>query len=45
MTKAALRTPTLEHYVWSALPSSAKVSVGKHVAPHFAAKNKIDELI
>jgi hypothetical protein len=45
MTKAALRNPTLEHYIWSALPNSAKVSVEKHVVPHFAAKNKIDEFV
>jgi hypothetical protein len=43
MAKAALRTPTLEH--WPVLPNSAKVLGGKHVVPHFAAKNKINEFI
>jgi hypothetical protein len=45
MAKAVLRAPTLEHYIWSALPNSAKVPVGKYIVPHFAAKNKIDEFI
>ena len=45
LAKAASATPTLEHYIWSTLPSSKKISGGKYSVPHFEGKVKIDEHI
>ena len=45
LAKAAAATGTLEHYIWSTLPNSRKISNGKHVVPHFSAKNIIDDYI
>jgi hypothetical protein len=39
---AASKTPTLEHYIWSTLPSATKVSNGKFKVPHLDYKEEID---
>jgi hypothetical protein len=45
LANAALATPTLEHYIWSTLPNSSKLTNGKYLVPHFEGKNKVDEYI
>ena len=45
LAKAASKTATLEHYIWSTLPNSERLSNGKYRVPHFAAKNRIDDYI
>jgi hypothetical protein len=45
IAKAASKTPTLEHYIWSTLPNGSKLTDGKYRIPHFEAKNKVDEYI
>ncbi|KAF7941637.1 uncharacterized protein EAE97_006474 [Botrytis byssoidea] len=43
--KAASKTTTLEHYIWSTLPDNQKISNGKCSVPHFESKTKVDEYI
>ncbi|KAL2851920.1 NAD(P)-binding protein [Aspergillus pseudoustus] len=43
--KAASKTATLEHYIWSTLPDNQKISGGKYSVPHFESKVKVDEYI
>jgi len=43
--KAASKTATLEHYVWSTLPDNIKISGGKCPVPHFESKAKVDAYI
>ena len=45
LAKAAAKTSTLKHYIWSTLPNGMKVSDGKYLVPHFDAKNKVDDYI
>jgi hypothetical protein len=45
LAKAAMKTATLEHYVWSTLPSSYKISNRKFFIPHFEVKARVDEYI
>jgi NmrA-like family len=45
LAKAAAATSSLEHYIWSTLPSGAKISKGKYFVPHFETKSKINEYI
>lgn len=45
MAKAASITEDLQHYLWSTLPNSRKLSHGAHVVPHFDAKSRADEFI
>jgi hypothetical protein len=45
IAKAALATPTLEHFVWSSVPNPLKLSGGKRLIPHFEAKNRVDQYI
>lgn len=45
IAKAAAKTSTLEHFIWSTLPDSRKISNGEYVVPHFDAKVKVDEFI
>ncbi|KAK9384428.1 hypothetical protein V1515DRAFT_371106 [Lipomyces mesembrius] len=42
---AASTTATLQHYLWSTLPYSSKLSHGKLTVPHFESKAKVDEFI
>lgn len=45
LAKAAFRTSSLEHFVWSTVPDHVKISGGKHSIPHFEGKLKVDEFI
>ncbi|OQV00614.1 hypothetical protein CLAIMM_06090 [Cladophialophora immunda] len=45
MARAASKTATLEHYVWSTLPNGNKLTDGKYIVPHFEGKNRIDDYI
>ncbi|KAJ5488214.1 hypothetical protein N7453_011668 [Penicillium expansum] len=45
MAKAASKVSTLEHYLWSTLPHSTRVSEGLALVPHFEAKGRVDEFI
>lgn len=45
LAKAAAATESLEHYIWSTLPDSRRISSGKYVIPHFDGKNVIDRYI
>ena len=45
LAKAAAKSSTLEHYIWSTLPSATKTSNGKCPVPHFDYKANVDELI
>lgn len=43
LAKAAAATINLQHYIWSTLPNTHRLSHGKHIIPHYEAKNKADE--
>lgn len=43
--KAAAKTHTLEHYIWSSLPDNQKITGGKCSVPHFESKVKVDNYI
>ncbi|KAG7443495.1 NmrA-like family protein-like protein [Guyanagaster necrorhizus] len=45
LANAAASTPTLEHYVWSSLPSASTNSKGALSVPHIDSKALIDEYI
>ena len=45
MAKAASKVSTLEHYLWSTLPHSTRVSEDKAIVPHFEAKGQVAEFI
>jgi hypothetical protein len=45
LAKAAGATKSLQHYIWSTLPNTRKVSNGKHVIPHFEGKSITDDYI
>ncbi|KAF1961297.1 NAD(P)-binding protein [Byssothecium circinans] len=45
LARAASKTTTLEHYIWSTLPHAKKISNGKHPVPHFDYKAEVDEKI
>ncbi|KAM5344017.1 hypothetical protein ACJ41O_012554 [Fusarium nematophilum] len=45
IAKAASQTATLEHFIWSTLPNSARVTQDKWKIPHFVAKNQVDDYI
>ncbi|KAG9239772.1 putative NmrA-like family domain-containing protein 1 [Amylocarpus encephaloides] len=45
LARAASLTPTLQHYIWSTLPNSTKISSGKFTVPHFEGKNQVDAFI
>jgi hypothetical protein len=42
---AAARITTLEHFIWSSLPSASAVSGGKLAVPHMDGKAEVDEYI
>lgn len=43
LTRAAARTPSLEHYIWSPTPSAKGVTNGELLTPHMDYKANIDE--
>ncbi|POR34991.1 NmrA-like family domain-containing protein 1 [Tolypocladium paradoxum] len=45
IAKAASRTASLEHLVWSTLPNCERLTGGRYMVPHFVAKNQVDEYI
>lgn len=45
LANAAAATTSLEHYIWSTLPNTRKISNGKNVVPHFDGKNTVDDYI
>lgn len=45
LARAAAQSSTLEHYIWSTLPSASKTSGGKAPVPHLDYKAEVDEII
>ena len=45
IAEAAAAVETLEHFVWSTLPSASIVSAGKISVPHVEGKAQVDEYI
>ncbi|RDW85262.1 NAD(P)-binding-containing protein [Coleophoma cylindrospora] len=45
LANAAAATESLQHYIWSTLPNSRRVSDGKFIVPHYESKNQIDDYI
>jgi hypothetical protein len=45
LAKAAAATESLEHYIWSTLPDSAKNSGGKATVPYYESKTRVNEYI
>ncbi|MCJ1390250.1 hypothetical protein MMC18_003108 [Xylographa bjoerkii] len=45
LASAAAKTKTLEHYIWSTLPSTKAPSGGKHFVPHMEPKSQVDQYI
>ncbi|KAJ5504131.1 HSCARG dehydrogenase [Penicillium fimorum] len=45
LAKAASKTPSLRHYIWSSLPDNIKITDGKCRVPHFESKVKVDQFI
>lgn len=45
MVKAAKKTPTLQHYLWSTLPNSNALSKGKFNVHFFDVKSSVDDYI
>jgi hypothetical protein len=45
IANAAAHITTLEHFIWSSLPSASVVSGGKLAVPHMDGKAEVDEYI
>jgi hypothetical protein len=45
LAQAASKCPTLEHYIWSTLPSATAATNGRVSVPHVDHKAKVDEYI
>ncbi|PNY27047.1 NmrA-like family domain-containing protein 1 [Tolypocladium capitatum] len=45
LAKAASKTASLEHFIWSTLPNGGRLTGGKYLVPHFVAKNRVDDYI
>lgn len=45
LARAAAKTPTLEHYIWSTQPSAKRALAGKLEAPHMDYKANVDARI
>ncbi|KAG4280547.1 hypothetical protein FPRO06_11880 [Fusarium proliferatum] len=45
IAKAAAATPTLEHFIWSTLPNTHRISGGKFAVPHYVSKNRVNDFI
>ncbi|RDW84059.1 uncharacterized protein DSM5745_04385 [Aspergillus mulundensis] len=45
LAKAAAATSTLEHYIWSTLPDSKRISGRSVSVPYYASKRAVDEFI
>ncbi|KAH7131011.1 hypothetical protein EDB81DRAFT_871429 [Dactylonectria macrodidyma] len=45
IARAAARTPSVEHYIWSTTPSAKRDFNGEHVTPHMDYKANVDARI
>jgi hypothetical protein len=45
LARAASKTSSLKHYIWSTLPDTMALSNGQLAVPHFVAKARVDEFI
>ena len=45
IARAAAKTSTLEHYIWSTMPNAKKLTNGKFPTPHFDFKAEVDQSI
>jgi hypothetical protein len=45
LAQAAAASATLQHYIWSTIPSASSVSKGRIAVPHFESKARVDEYI
>ena len=45
IARAAARTPTMEHYIWSTTPSAKRVFNGEHITPHVSLEALQNALI
>jgi hypothetical protein len=45
IAKAAAATPTLEHFIWSTLPNTSRISDGRFAVPHYVSKNRVNDFI
>ncbi|KAK0276844.1 hypothetical protein LTR35_010238 [Friedmanniomyces endolithicus] len=45
IANAAAATPSLQHYIWSTIPSAQAISNGTISVPHFESKASVDEYI
>jgi hypothetical protein len=45
LAEAAAQISTLEHYIWSTVPSAKKLTKGEVVCPHMDYKANVDERI
>lgn len=45
IARAAAKTASLEHFIWSTLPNGGRLTGGKYLVPHFVAKNRVDDYI
>lgn len=45
LARAAAKSSSLEHYVWSTLPDAKKTSNGKCPVPHLDYKAEVDNII
>lgn len=45
IARAASKTTSLQHFLWSTLPDGNTLTKGKFVIPHFEGKNRIDRFI
>ncbi|EHK21710.1 uncharacterized protein TRIVIDRAFT_52939 [Trichoderma virens Gv29-8] len=45
IAKAASATLALEHFIWSTLPNTCRISDGKFAVPHYVSKNKVNDFI
>lgn len=45
IAKAGAATPTLEHFVWSTLPNTHRISNGRFAVPHCVSKNRVNDFI
>lgn len=45
IAKAADAIPTLEHFIWSTLPNTQRISDGRYAVPHYMSKNRVNDFI
>jgi len=45
LAKAAAATASLQHYIWSTLPNTRRVTDGKVIVPYYESKSQVDDYI